>query len=139
VGFPGETKKQFENTAKLFKEIKYDMAYIAKYSPRPQTAAFKLKDDVPHQEKERRYRVLTDILKEIALENNKKYIGKEIEALVMEHKTRNMKHFFTGKTRTYKTVKFQVESPKFQDLVGRFKRVKITDVSPWGFGGLTNT
>ncbi|MDI6591811.1 MAG: tRNA (N6-isopentenyl adenosine(37)-C2)-methylthiotransferase MiaB, partial [Patescibacteria group bacterium] len=47
VGFPGETKEQFENTVKLFKEIKFNMAYIAKYSPRPGTAAFKMKDDVP--------------------------------------------------------------------------------------------
>jgi len=39
VGFPGETKKQFENTVKLFKEIKFNLAYIAKYSPRPGTAA----------------------------------------------------------------------------------------------------
>src|SRR4030042_4956345 len=46
VGFPGETKKQFENTAKLFKEMKYDMAYISKYSPRSGTAAEKLEDCV---------------------------------------------------------------------------------------------
>jgi len=54
VGFPGETKKQFQNTVKLFKEIKFDMAYIAKYSPRPQTAAFKLKDDFSLKKKKRR-------------------------------------------------------------------------------------
>ena len=62
VGFPGETKKQFENTAKLFKEIKFNMAYIAKYSPRPGTAAFKLKDDVPLAEKKRREKILRKII-----------------------------------------------------------------------------
>lgn len=66
VGFPGETKRQFENTAKLFKEIKYDMAYIAKYSPRPGTAAAKLKDNVSPKEKKRRERVLRDTLKQTA-------------------------------------------------------------------------
>jgi len=62
VGFPGETKKHFENTAKLFKEIKFNLAYIAKYSPRPGTAAFRLKDNVPLKEKKRREKVLREIL-----------------------------------------------------------------------------
>lgn len=62
VGFPGETKSQFENTVKLFKEIKFNIAYIAKYSPRPGTAAFKLKDNVPRREKERRWKILNDII-----------------------------------------------------------------------------
>ena len=64
VGFPGETKKQFENTVKLFKEIKYDIAYISKYSPRSGTVAAKLKDNVSPQEKKRREKVLEKTLKQ---------------------------------------------------------------------------
>lgn len=62
VGFPGETKKQFENSVKLFKEVKFDKAYINKYSPRPGTSAYNLKDDVSHQEKKRRWNILNDIV-----------------------------------------------------------------------------
>jgi len=62
VGFPGETKKQFKNTVKLFKEMKFNIAYIAKYSPRPGTAAFQLKDDVPWKEKKRREKILREII-----------------------------------------------------------------------------
>jgi len=62
VGFPGETKKQFENTVKLFKEIKFNMAYIAKYSPRPGTSAFQMKDDVPLEEKKRREKILRELI-----------------------------------------------------------------------------
>ena len=62
VGFPGETKKQFENTIKLFKEIKFNIAYIAKYSPRPGTAAFQMKDNVPLEEKKRREKCLRNLL-----------------------------------------------------------------------------
>jgi len=62
VGFPGETKKQFENTIKLFKEIKFNRAYIAKYSPRPGTAAYPMKDNVPLTEKKRREKILMKIL-----------------------------------------------------------------------------
>jgi len=62
VGFPEETKKQFENTVKLFKEIKFNMAYISKYSPRSGTAAAKLKNNVPIQEKKRRERILKETM-----------------------------------------------------------------------------
>jgi len=63
VGFPEETKKQFENTVKLFKEIKFNIAYFAKYSPRPGTAAWQIKDDVPLAEKKKREKILREILK----------------------------------------------------------------------------
>ncbi len=63
VGFPGETKKQFENTKKLFEEVMFDMAYINKYSPRAGTSAFKLKDNVSPKEKKRREKVLEKLIK----------------------------------------------------------------------------
>ncbi len=62
VGFPGETNKQFKNTAKLFKETQFDMAYISQYSPRPGTAAFRMEDNVSLKEKKRRWKILNDIL-----------------------------------------------------------------------------
>jgi len=138
VGFPGETKKQFENTVKLFKEIKFDMAYIAEYSPRPGTAAEKLKDDVPKKEKERRYKILTEVLKETALENNKKFVGKEIEVLIERQGIRNKKQVYFGKTRTYKTVKIQLDPKPYTlnaNLIGNFVKVKIIDALPWGLKG----
>ena len=136
VGFPGETKKQFENTVKLFKEIKFDMAYIAEYSPRPGTAAEKLKDDVPKKEKERRYKILTEILKETALEKNEKYIGKEVEVLVEKQEAKNKRQVYFGKTKTYKTVKLQTTNYKLQtNSVGQFIKVKIIDALPWGLKG----
>jgi len=62
VGFPKETKTQFENTKKLAKEIKFDNVFVAKYSPRPQTAAFKLKDDISVEEKKRRWHILNKLI-----------------------------------------------------------------------------
>ena len=64
VGFPGETKKQFNNTVKAFKEIGFDMAFINKYSPREGTAAAKLKDNVSWQEKKRREKILIKLANE---------------------------------------------------------------------------
>jgi len=62
VGFSGETEKQFQNTVDLCKKAKFTKAYVAMYSPRLGTAAFKLKDDVSHQEKKRRWKILDDLI-----------------------------------------------------------------------------
>ncbi len=62
VGFPGETKKQFNNTVKTLKEIGYGVAFINKYSPRAGTAAAKMKDDVPWAEKKRREKILIELV-----------------------------------------------------------------------------
>jgi tRNA-2-methylthio-N6-dimethylallyladenosine synthase len=129
VGFPGETEKNFKNTVKFFKKIKFDMAYIAKYSPRPGTAAAKLKDNVSLDEKEKRWRILTEILEKTALEKNKKFMGKEIEVLVEEKTNR----FLIGKSRHYKTVKFEGK----ESLIGKFVRVKIIDILSWGLKGIS--
>ena len=64
VGFPGETKKQFENTKKLVKELKFNVAFISKYSSRPGTAASKMKGEIPKNEKKRRWKVLNKIINE---------------------------------------------------------------------------
>jgi tRNA-2-methylthio-N6-dimethylallyladenosine synthase len=128
VGFPGETEKQFQNTVKLFKEIKFDMAYIAQYSPRPGTAAEKMGDNVPKKEKERRWKILTEILKKTALEKNKKFVGKEVEVLPEEFKN----GFLIGKTCHYKTTKFEGN----KNLIGNFVKVKIENALPWGLKGI---
>ena len=62
VGFPGETKKQFNNTLKLCRSIKFAKAYIAQYSPRLGTAAYKLKDNVLKKEKKCRWKILDDLV-----------------------------------------------------------------------------
>ena len=62
VGFPNETKKQFENTVKICRKIKFKKAYVSQYSPRPGTVAFKLKDDVPKEEKKRRWLILDQLI-----------------------------------------------------------------------------
>ena len=129
VGFPGETKKQFEETAKVMREVKYDMAYIAEYSPRPGTSAQRFfKDDVSRQEKIRRRKILNNILAETALANNKKLVGQTITMLVdkYNHETKNN----SGKTGTNKTVHF-----KGKNFVGKFTNVKINHVSAWGLAG----
>jgi len=70
VGFPGETKADFEKTYDLMKKIKFDAAYIFKYSPRPPAASSKMKDNVPLEEKERRNQLLLQLQR--GIKNEKK-------------------------------------------------------------------
>ena len=76
VGFPKETKKDFEDTLKAVKEIEFDAAYIFKYSPRPFTKANEFDDDVPEYEKKRRHAVLLKEQKEISKKLSTLTVGK---------------------------------------------------------------
>ncbi|MFH1255350.1 MAG: MiaB/RimO family radical SAM methylthiotransferase [bacterium] len=131
VGFPGETKKQFGNTAKLMKKIKFDMAYISQYSPRPGTAAMKMADNVSKPEKKRREEELNKILKRAVSGNNKKYAGKTVKVLA-EGKGKN--NNWIGRTETAKKVKFFAADGK-KDLTGKFVDVKINKVMDFGLEG----
>ncbi|SRR6056297_180160 len=128
VGFPGETKAQFQNTLSIFKEIGFDMAYISKYSKRPGTKAAQMEDNVSLEEKKRRERVLTQVLKKSALKRNKEWIGKKDKVLFDQFKDNTL----IGKTKHYKTIK--VESVN-QNFVGKIKKVKINQAKAFGLKG----
>lgn len=128
IGFPGETKRQFMDSAEIMKKVEYDMAFFGQYSPRPGTAAWKMKNNVSKTEKARREKYLNEILKKTSLENNKKYVGKFQEILVEKKKD----GFYFGKTRTTKNVK--VISKK-KNIVGKFKKVKIIHANAWNLEG----
>lgn len=68
VGFPGETEEQFQNTVDLIKTVKFNVAFISIYSPRPGTAGAKIyPDDIPLKEKRRRHAFLTEVWKKSKL------------------------------------------------------------------------
>ncbi|MFA5130923.1 MAG: tRNA (N6-isopentenyl adenosine(37)-C2)-methylthiotransferase MiaB [Patescibacteria group bacterium] len=132
VGFPGETKKQFENTAKLFRKIKFDLAYISQYSPRPGTVSAKMDDNVTRIEKKRREDAIDTILKKTALAHNKKYIGRDITVL-LEGVNKRGKYY--GKTSTYQTVLVRTPKKVNQKLIGTFVKVRIAEILPFALEG----
>ncbi|MFA6215207.1 MAG: tRNA (N6-isopentenyl adenosine(37)-C2)-methylthiotransferase MiaB [Patescibacteria group bacterium] len=127
VGFPGETKKQFANTLKLFEAVKFDMAYLAQYSSRSGTAAAKLADNVAKTEKAKREKALNQVLARTALANNQKMIGKTVKVLVEKYQP----GFCFGKTSNFKNVKFS----SAVDYTGQFVLVKIVSCYAWGLNG----
>ena len=85
VGFPGETEAQFQRTYDLLAELKLDVAHLARYSTRPGTvAARRMRDDVPEEEKMRRFRLLEELQEGIAGEINARYLGETVEVLFEE-------------------------------------------------------
>lgn len=128
VGFPGETKNDFQDSVNAFKNLKFEMAYVSRYSERSGTAASKLKDSVSLKEKKRREQILNEIIKENSFKRNKTYIGKKIKALILSQK----KGFYFGKTENYKSIK--INSNK-KNLIGKFVKVKILNALPWGLEG----
>ena len=66
VGFPGETEADFRKSYKIMHDIKFNAAYIFKYSPRPPAKSALMKDDVPRETKERRHKILLDLQKRLA-------------------------------------------------------------------------
>jgi len=129
VGFPGETKKQFDNTAKLCQQIGFDMIYFAQYSPRPGTRASYFKDNILPCEKKRRAQIINNILQKTALKNNKKYIGKKVEVLIEEAKN----GFLVGKTATGKTV--YIKDCEKNKKIGHWIKTKIENATSWGLKG----
>ena len=128
VGFPGETRAQFENTLRLYKRVRFDIAYLARYSPRAGTAAAKLVDDVPREEKKRRWRELQTLMEKIVLKKNQKYIGQTVEVLI----DKVGKDFVEGNSREMKRVRVYDEpSLKRGDFVG----VKVDAARMWILSG----
>ncbi|MBI5152171.1 tRNA (N6-isopentenyl adenosine(37)-C2)-methylthiotransferase MiaB [Candidatus Peregrinibacteria bacterium] len=124
VGFPGETREQFMNTYNLFKKIKWDMAYLAQYSPRPGTLSAKmLKDNVPQKEKKQRWNMLNNLLRRVSLSKHKKFVGRKVRVLVESYKNGlNM-----GRSEHFKIIQFKSK----KSLVGKIVPVKIVKAYEW--------
>jgi tRNA-2-methylthio-N6-dimethylallyladenosine synthase len=131
VGFPGETGAEFDETAALVRDLRFQNSFVFKYSTRPGTAAAKLADDVPWEEKRRRNSALLEIQATINLEENRKFIGQEAEVLV-EGPSRRDAARLTGRLRTNHIVVF--EGP--ETLAGELVRVRVESVSALTLSGI---
>ena len=124
VGFPGETEEQFMQTYRVLADLKLDVAHLARYSSREGTVATRRMDDnIPDEEKMRRFRMLEELQEGIVAEINKKYLGQTVEVLFEE----KVKNRWRGRTPTNKLVFVESE----EDLKGRLLPVTVTWAGPW--------
>jgi tRNA-2-methylthio-N6-dimethylallyladenosine synthase len=81
VGYPGETDADFEATMRLIEDVRFGSIFVAKYSPRPLTRSGRLEDDVPEPVKSERLERVLDRQRRIALEENERFVGQDVEVL----------------------------------------------------------
>jgi len=134
VGFPGETKEDFQATVDLVKKARYKNCFIFKYSPRPGTNADeKLKDNIPAEIKRKRNIELLDVQNEISEELSRQSLKKTVKVLVegpskkarLNSAGNENKPQLVGRTATDYIVVFN--GPR--SLAGQFAKVKITRTS----------
>lgn len=128
VGFPGETEAQFQNSYDLLAELQLDKVHLARYSPRPQTVSERtMEDDVPDEEKRRRFALIDDMQAEILAGINARQLGATTQVLVEEmHKGK-----WRGRTPQNKLVFFDGEG----DYKGKLVDVEIVWTGPWSMQG----
>jgi tRNA-2-methylthio-N6-dimethylallyladenosine synthase len=132
VGFPGETEADFEQTLEVVDEVGYDSAFTFIFSPRRETEAAELEDQVAHPVKVERMEWLVELVQRRAAERAQRFVGREVEVLV-EGTSRTDETRLRGRSRHNKAVNFEgtaqpgefvtvvVESATSQTLMGSEK------------------
>jgi tRNA-2-methylthio-N6-dimethylallyladenosine synthase len=120
VGFSNESELDFEATKEAMNRIRFEGAFIFKYSPRPLTPAFKLADNVPLPVKEARNRELLLLQERITRQAHEKLLGRTVEVLVGGRSRKNPSSLI-GQTRAEQSVIF--EGPT--EWIGTVQKVVI--------------
>lgn len=129
VGFPNETKEQFEKTLKLYDAVQFDNAFTFVYSKRDGTQAALIPDEITLQEKKQRLNELNEKVKYYAKENNLKFVNEVLDVLV-EGPSKKDETIMSGYSPQWKVVNFKGNA-KSGDIV----KVKITSASRFTLNG----
>jgi tRNA-2-methylthio-N6-dimethylallyladenosine synthase len=122
VGFPGETEGQFENTLSLMREAAFDACFAFKYSPRPDTPAALLSDQISELEKSDRLSKVLRLQDEISLQRNQRLVGKVVEVLADRGLSKRDSGLAAGRIRQNTIVHFSGEIEE-----GKLAQVRISE------------
>jgi tRNA-2-methylthio-N6-dimethylallyladenosine synthase len=106
VGFPGETEEDYEKTRALVERIEFDNAFVFRYSPRSETPAAGMDDQVAEEVKEARNQDLLAVVDEAAKRTGARLVGHDVEVLC-EGPSKTNRQRLMGRTRSNKVVVFQ--------------------------------
>ena len=126
VGFPNETHEQFLDTLALVDYCQYDLAYTFIYSPRENTPAAKMEDNISEKEKSDRLQMLNEKITYYSNLNNQKYLHKTLKVLVDGYSKKN-KNVYSGYSEENKLVNFTGDNINVGDIVD----VYITEVKSY--------
>ena len=127
VGFPGETKEEFEETLTLIEKVRYDALFTFIFSPRVGTPAASMEDPTPKEEKSQRFDRLCNLQNSISEEIHREYAGKTLRCLV-DGKDKNL---LTARTEGGRLVRFT----GCDELIGTYRMLKITGHTTWSLTG----
>ena len=120
VGYPGESKEDFQKTLDLVDKVKYVQSFSFIYSPRPGTTAYNLKNNIEENEKKRRLYILQNKLKFYQEKFNKNFVKKPLEVLFNDSSNKK-KNQFVGYSQYMQLVRLNNK----RDMQGRIKNIKI--------------
>ena len=140
VGFPGETDEDYGQTRELVEEIHFDNAFVFRYSPRRDTSAAEMPDQIDEQIKEHRNQDLLEVVNESNRRVLEQLVGRQVEVLC-EGPSKTNRARLTGRTRTNKIVVFppsQKRRPtgESQELVGELVDVRIERANGFSLYGM---
>jgi tRNA-2-methylthio-N6-dimethylallyladenosine synthase len=131
VGFPGETEEDYLETKKAVATVQFDQAFVFRYSPRKDTPAAEMPDQVPERVKEERNQDLLALVDSIVERKNHEQVGTTQEVLC-EGPSRYNAARLAGRTRTNRIVVFDGEAER---MAGRLVDVRITESSGYTLYG----
>ena len=131
IGFPNETKDEFEQTKKLMKEINFDYSFSFLYSPRPGTPAAFIKDNIAQQEKERRLKEFQKINVTQGKVHTLKMIG-TTQRILIDQPSKRKEGVYLGKTDNNRVVEIQ-GGP---ELLNKFVTINITNITEKNLEGV---
>ena len=134
VGYPGETREEFEELKEFVRTARFDRMGCFSYSPEEGTAAYRLPDDVPQEEKEQRVAELMDLQEQISYEKNQARVGQTYEVIIDSIEG----DYLVGRTQydspeVDDEVLISIETIKhsnIQAFIGNFASVRITSATP---------
>ena len=130
VGFPGETKEEFEDTLDVVRKVKFEQVYMFIYSRRVGTPGDKMENQIPEEQKHHRFNRLKALVESQIQENNQKYVG-TIQKVLVEGESKNNKDLLTGRTDSNKVVIFEGS----KELIGTMQNLRIVSEHMWYLRG----
>jgi len=130
VGFPGESDDDYQQTRRLVEQVQFDNAFVFRYSPRRDTPAAEMPNQVDEKVKEERNHDLLEVVNESARRANERLIGREVEVLCGGSSRTNAERLM-GRTRSNKIVIFEGDS----EFVGELVDVRVERVTGFSLYG----
>ena len=130
VGFPGETEEDFEETLDVVRKVNFEQVYMFIYSRRVGTPGDKMQNQVPDEDKHRRFDRLKALVESQIDSNNKKYVG-TVQKILVEGKSKNNDKMLTGRTDSNKVVNFEGD----ESLIGQVIEIPIVSEHMWYLKG----